>query len=366
MIKADAITLFSGGLDSVLAARLLQGQGLAVRCLHFYSPFFGDPGAVERWQEQYGLEEVLAEDVSDDFTAMLLAGPAHGFGKVLNPCVDCKILLLRRALRHMRKTGASFLASGEVLGQRPMSQRRDTLNIIQREAGVAGILLRPLCARHLEPTRPELEGMVRREELLDISGRGRSPQLELAARLGLGHIPAPGGGCLLTEKENARSFYPLLRGSPSGRAGQPADAADFRLALTGRQFWAREGGSRYWLIMGRRQADNEALERLVRPGDTLLKVARLPGPLGLARGGSLWPQAMLAAAAALCASYSPRALAAGGPVRMRLLGEGQAAELAVDAQRQGPFRPPDWESAREALRLARKERAALQKNGAAL
>ncbi|MDE5878872.1 MAG: tRNA(5-methylaminomethyl-2-thiouridylate) methyltransferase, partial [Desulfovibrio sp.] len=133
----DAVVLFSGGLDSLLAARVLMAQGLRVRCLHCVSPFFGEPGAIGRWRHLYGVDVDVA-DVSGDFAALLRERPAHGFGKALNPCVDCKILLLRAARRHMEAVGASFLASGEVLGQRPMSQRLDTLHRKPRPARGGG------------------------------------------------------------------------------------------------------------------------------------------------------------------------------------------------------------------------------------
>ena len=215
--------LFSGGLDSILAAKVLEEQGLRVRCLHCHSPFFGEPSAVPRWRRRHALD-IDALDVADDFCAMLRERPAHGFGKTLNPCVDCKILLLRRARRYMEEVGACFLATGEVLGQRPMSQRRDVLNVIRREAGVGDILLRPLSARLLEPTPMETSGLVDRERLPAISGRGRHAQLELARHFGLTDIPTPGGGCKLTEKENARRYWPVLAHLPA------PDSGDFALA----------------------------------------------------------------------------------------------------------------------------------------
>ena len=144
-----AFALFSGGLDSILAARLIMEQGLVVRCLHFVTPFFGKPQLIPHWEKVYGLE-VEAVDVGEAFVRLLRERPAHGFGKVMNPCVDCKILMMRKARELMKKWGASFLISGEVLGQRPMSQRRDTLNVIRRDAEVKESLLRPLSAQLLD------------------------------------------------------------------------------------------------------------------------------------------------------------------------------------------------------------------------
>ncbi len=188
MPEYHAIALFSGGLDSILAARLIMDQGLRVKCLHFISPFFGKPSRVRHWQKTYGLDIDIV-DVGEQYAALLGAGPAHGFGSVINPCVDCKILMMRSARELLPRYGARFLVSGEVLGQRPMSQRRDTLNIIRRDADAGDILLRPLCALHLSPTEPELSGLVDRERLLGFSGRGRKDQLELAGRFGIREIP---------------------------------------------------------------------------------------------------------------------------------------------------------------------------------
>ena len=172
MKNYDGIALFSGGLDSILAARLLMEQGRSIKCLHFFSPFFGHPGRVEHWQEVYGLD-ITAVDASAAFVDMLRRGPAYGFGSAMNPCVDCKILMMRMARECMEEYGAKFLVSGEVLGQRPMSQRRDTLNVIRRDAEVRDILLRPLCAKLLDPTAAEESGLVDRSRLLGLNGRGR-------------------------------------------------------------------------------------------------------------------------------------------------------------------------------------------------
>lgn len=150
-------------------------QGLVVRCLHFVTPFFGKPQLIPHWEKVYGLE-VEAVDVGEAFVRLLRERPAHGFGKVMNPCVDCKILMMRKARELMKKWGASFLISGEVLGQRPMSQRRDTLNVIRRDAEVKESLLRPLSAQLLDPTAPEISGLVDRNKLLGIFGAAGSPK----------------------------------------------------------------------------------------------------------------------------------------------------------------------------------------------
>lgn len=303
----DAVALFSGGLDSILAAKTIVAQGLRVKCLHFVTPFFGKPAKLKHWSQIYGLD-ISAVDVSDLFVDMLRQRPAHGFGKVMNPCVDCKILMMTQTRLRMEKYGASFIISGEVLGQRPMSQRRDTLNVIGREGEVRDILLRPLSAKMLEATEPERSGLVDRERLYGIYGRGRKDQLALAEFFALPEIPTPAGGCRLTEMENARRYWPVLQHAP-----RPC-GAEFRLANTGRQYWS----GAHWLSIGRNSADNDYLERCSFAEDICLRVADFPGPLAVARQFVDWDEATLEDAAAFVASFSPRAVAEGGAVRVQL------------------------------------------------
>jgi hypothetical protein len=309
-----ALALFSGGLDSILAAKIIQEQGLRVIGLHFVSPFFGKPENIPRWERLYGLE-IRPVDVSEDYVRLLAERPRFGFGSVLNPCVDCKILMLRHARRLMDESEACCVISGEVLGQRPMSQRRDALNAISRDSGLRGKLLRPLCAQHMEPTQAELDGLIDRSRLPAIAGRGRKQQMELAERFQLKEIPTPAGGCRLTEKENARSYWPVLRYSPA------PSVTDFRLANTGRQYWHIGEEGVYRLIIGRMQADNDAIMALAEERDILLKTRDFPGPVALARHGAHWPEAALSSAAAFTASYSGKAMRhvaeQGGEIAMR-------------------------------------------------
>ncbi|MBP3730020.1 MAG: tRNA(5-methylaminomethyl-2-thiouridylate) methyltransferase [Mailhella sp.] len=342
----DGLALFSGGLDSLLTALLLMEQGLAIKCLHFYSPFFGSPRRVQHWREVYGLD-IDAVDVGDAYVDMLRQGPAHGFGSAMNPCVDCKILMMKRTRGLLAEYGASFIASGEVLGQRPMSQRRDTLNIILRDAGVRGLLLRPLCAQHLEPTQAELSGLVDRSRLLGFNGRGRKDQLALAQKYGVQEIPTPGGGCKLTEKENTRRFWPVLR-----HVSSPV-ADDFRLADIGRQFWLGQ----CWLSIGRHQQDNEAYAGILRNEDLLFKVSGFPGPLAVGRGGRTWDAEAVRMAASLMASYSPKACRAaeeGRSIAVNITSNGQSSQLEVAPLRESLFKEPSWESARDELYALRK------------
>lgn len=316
----DALALFSGGLDSILAVKVLEAQGLKVKTLHFFTPFFGKPEAKRYWAKIYGLD-LSVIDVGEDFVRLLKVGPDSGFGKVLNPCVDCKILLLRHAKTLLARYGATFLATGEVMGQRPMSQRRDTLNRISREADVRDCLLRPLSALHLPPTPMEEDGRVKRELLCGISGRGRTDQFELAARFGITEIPTPAGGCRLAEMENARRYWPILKYFPD------CSTADFYLANLGRQLWA----GRHWMTVGRNIADNQALEKLIRPDDFVFKTLDFPGPLSVGRPvpGAAWDEAALLSAATLSASFSPKAKQHDGPVRVRITQGETSREVLV-------------------------------------
>lgn len=343
----DAVALFSGGLDSILAARLVMEQGKKVRCLHFYSPFFGKK-QVGAWEKEYGLH-IEAVDVSDDF-AQMLAAPGHGFGSVINPCVDCKILMMTKARAYVEQWGAKILISGEVLGQRPMSQRRETLNVIRRDADVKDILVRPLCAKCLDPSPAELAGHIDREGLLGISGRGRKEQLDLAARFGIKRIPTPGGGCMLTEHENARRYWPVLQYmQPTGQ--------DFYLANVGRQMW----NGPYWLSIGRNEADNKALQERFAPperaNDILFKVIGFPGPLAVGRAVEAWTPEAVQKAAALVATYSPKAWATGADVTVRLTQGGESSEIVVQPTRDNPFMELRWENVREQLHALRKQGA---------
>ncbi|MGE4296537.1 MAG: tRNA(5-methylaminomethyl-2-thiouridylate) methyltransferase [Desulfovibrionaceae bacterium] len=350
----DALALFSGGLDSILAVKVVEAQGRTVKCLHFHSPFMGHPDRVAHWREVYGLD-IEPVDIADAYVAMLTGKPKFGFGKTLNPCVDCKILFLRRARELMPAYGARCIISGEVLGQRPMSQRRDVLNSIRNEADVRDVLVRPLCALRLPPTAVEEAGVLDRERLHGLSGRGRQGQLRLAEEFGLTEIPTPAGGCKLAESASARRYWPVLR-----HASNPS-ADDFHLANAGRQYWAGP----HWLIIGRNQADNALLESKVRPGDLVFKVRGFPGPLIVGRvfPGVPWSGDVVRDAAAFAASFSPKAVREGVDVPVRLVCDGVADELTVFPARETPlgWRETVWEEAyAERKALERLEREAAQ------
>jgi tRNA-uridine 2-sulfurtransferase len=337
--RFDGLALFSGGLDSILAVKVVQAQGLRILGLHFMSPFFGKPHKLEHWRRTYGIEVVPVE-VGEEFAAMLRS-PVHGMGKVLNPCIDCKILMMRRARSLLAEYGATFIISGEVLGQRPMSQRRDALNVIRRDASVKDVLLRPLSAKHLDPTPMEQSGLIDRARLKDFWGRGRKAQLALAAEFGITDIPTPAGGCLLAELESGRRYWPVLKHFPA------PGAAEYDLANIGRQLW-KDG---HWLVMGRNKADNERLGQLRREGDISIDVIDFPGPLGLVRPipGHPWTEDLLLSAAAKVASFCPKAINSCAPVQVLVESAGQSRTVTVHPQAalENGWHEPTWELALE-------------------
>jgi hypothetical protein len=264
----------------------------------------------------------------------------------------------------MADYGARCIISGEVLGQRPMSQRRDTLHAILRDAGVKDILVRPLSAKLLPESAVEASGLIDRAKLCDIRGRGRKEQLALAARFALPEIPAPAGGCKLTEREKARRYWSVLVHAPN-----PV-AAEFRLANSGRQFWSNAGKGPHWLCVGRRHDDNEGLARNAFPGDALFRLTDCPGPLAVGRqfGDRPWPEQVLRDAASFMASFAPKAVRRQGTVQVRISSGRQNFALDVRPARETPcaWGELSGEAAREELRAAareRKERAALYFSG---
>jgi len=288
--KIRALGLFSGGLDSMLAATVLRAQGIDVTAIFFVTPFFGPDRARE--SASHLQLPLILEDFTDKYFPLIYA-PPHGFGRYHNPCIDCHTLMLREAAARLGSEGFDFLFTGEVLGQRPMSQNRGSLNLIARESGVPELLLRPLSAKLLSPTRPELLGWVDRERLLDLSGRGRKRQIALAAAAGITNYPAPAGGCLLTDPGYAGRLQEVLRHQPE------VTRRDLELLKWGRHF-RLPGGAK--AVVGRTQRDNEAMEGLIAPGDQVLKVVGYPGPLVLVIGQA--PDSDVQLAAGLAGAYS--------------------------------------------------------------
>ncbi len=278
MKQIKALSLFSGGLDSILATRLVMEQDIEVVAVQFVTPFFNYAiledieGHRQKMMEKYGIH-VQVVDISKGYL-QLLHNPAHGFGKNFNPCIDCKIMMFTKAKKMLSEHGASFLISGEVLGQRPMSQRRDTMNVVERDSGTRSILLRPLCAQLMQETEVEKQGLVDRSKLLKITGRSRTPQLALAAQYGITDFPAPAGGCTLADPILSRRIKTMYI-ADSNTAQPDVTVTDIRSLLLGRQFMLPGGG---WLILGRDEQENLRLKGLAQQEDAVLLMEDWPGP----------------------------------------------------------------------------------------
>lgn len=270
-VNVRALVLLSGGLDSILAARLLLEQGVEVTGVSFESSFF-DAQKAHASAVELGIELVVI-DISEDVLEILKA-PKHGFGKNMNPCIDCHALMVRRASERMEELGASFIATGEVVGQRPKSQMRYGLEAVERESSLKGYLLRPLSAKLLRPTIPETEGWVDRERLLGLHGRTRKPQMELAERFGIAAYESPAGGCLLTDENFSRALHDLQDHEGLSDPG-------VRLLSVGRQFRLSDGAK---LAVGRNHAENEKLFSLEPAGALYVKAVACRGPVGVITG----------------------------------------------------------------------------------
>lgn len=290
-----AVSLFSGGLDSQLAVCLVKDQGIEVLGLNFTSPFFGASEADYKAAEQIGID-LFTMDIGKEYISEVLRKPVYGYGKNLNPCIDCHAYMQKKAGLFMQENGASFLITGEVIGQRPMSQNRSALNAVDKLSGLKGLTLRPLSALLLPETIPETEGWINRSQLLDISGRGRNRQMELAEQYGIHDYPSPAGGCLLTDENFSRRIKPLLA------ERDEIHPQEIEVYKVGRHFILENN---HLLVVGRKHAENERLQAIAGESDYLLKVIDRPGPLALLRSPDGVPgQQELDYAAAIVARYS--------------------------------------------------------------
>ncbi len=295
---AKAIALLSGGLDSTLAVLVMLKQGIEVTAVTFLTHFgcdISDSSSCSKnpfpAAEKYGFTVKLCH-LADKFIE-IVKYPVFGHGKNMNPCIDCRILMLREAKDLMEMTGADFIVTGEVVGQRPMSQRRDTLNIIDREAGVKGYVVRPLSARILAVTEPERRGLVKREFLYGFNGRSRKPQMALAEEFDLTDYPAPAGGCLLTEPNFAFRLRELLSMTPD------PSQRDLNLLRLGRHFRLSPGCK---VVVGRDERENGAIEAVAGTDDCLFMVEDTGSPTALLSGDG--SENFIHLAASLCARYS--------------------------------------------------------------
>jgi len=269
--KIKAVALFSGGLDSILAVKLIQEQGIEVKGVNFKTPFFGLDKTFSAAKSLDMDLEII--DITQELLE-ILKNPKHGFGKNMNPCIDCHTLMFKKAGEYMSKIGASFILSGEVLGERPMSQNRNSLNIIERESGFEGRILRPLSALLLAETIPEKGRLVDRNKLLNISGRSRKRQMELAVKMGIEDYPSPAGGCKLTEPAFSKRLRDLfIQGVFS--------LENIELLKLGRHFRL---STDIKLVVGRNKEENEKIKEFFQEGDFLFKAKNLKGPVSLLKG----------------------------------------------------------------------------------
>ncbi len=292
--KVRALGLCSGGLDSILAALLLKQQGIDVAWITFETPFFSSNKAVSASEMVHIPLTIL--DITEPYLKML-KNPPCGYGQNMNPCMDCHAMMFRMAGDVMKERGMQFLFSGEVLGQRPMSQTRSSLKYVEKHSGYKGYIVRPLSARLLDETIAEAEGLICRERMMGLSGRSRKPQMELARDWGVTRYPAPGGGCLLTDPGYSRRLKDLF---------------DHQSVYTGNELYLLKYGRHIRLsdevkiIVGRTRQDNDnILKHYDATRDILLKARLIPGPVALVSDRP--NPALIRRAAEIVAGYSKAA-----------------------------------------------------------
>jgi len=290
--QKKAIALFSGGLDSILSVVWMQNLGFTVFPFFFKTPFFTEERALH--SAQVNNLPLTVIDISQEYLVMLQK-PVYGFGKNFNPCIDCHGLMFREAGKLLTEYGADFLISGEVLSQRPMSQRKDSLQAVGKLSGYKDLLIRPLSQKLLPDTLPIREGWIDKNDLLDISGRSRKPQLALARRLGIKEFPSPAGGCSLTDKNFSRRLQDLWQHNQ-------INLEDINLLKYGRHFRLNSFSK---LIIGRDEADNQNLIEHNFDGIFMLH-NKIPGPLGLLCSSNVTKD-LISLAASLLAYYYKKA-----------------------------------------------------------
>jgi tRNA U34 2-thiouridine synthase MnmA/TrmU len=340
-----AVALLSGGLDSTLAVHLMRSLGIEVIALNFTTVFCRCNRKGSCKSEAKAVSDALGIpvkklNITDSFLK-LVKRPKYGYGKNMNPCIDCRINMFRMAGEFMREIGADFIVTGEVLGQRPMSQRREAMKIIEREAGVEGLVLRPLCAQHMPPTTPEKLGLVDRQKLLDFKGRGRKGQMQLADVFELKDYPCPSGGCLLTDPMFAHRIRELFEHDIE------CDLDDIQLLKFGRHYRLDDNTK---AVVGRREEENHLVEHYARPGDALLMLADMMGPMCLVRGNLT--EENLRLAAGLVARSSKAKTLPSARVTIKLNGQ----ERVIDAT------PVDPAKAQELLIVKHKQTAILEED----
>ncbi|MEA3293069.1 MAG: HAD hydrolase-like protein [Patescibacteria group bacterium] len=271
--KHKALLLFSGGLDSILALKILENQGIKTTLL-FLKTYFFDEKIAKKMAENLK-KPLMVVDISKKHLEMVKK-PKYGYGKAMNPCIDCHILMLEKAKEIFKKEKFDFIATGDVLGERPMSQNRKTLDLIEKQSSLKGVLLRPLSAKLLNETIPEKNGLVDRKKLLDISGRSRKKQIELAKKSGIKQYPSPAGGCLLTDIEFAKKVSKLFKICPK------CSGNDVELLKLGRHFFF----NKIKIVIGRNEKEDKKMRKIAQKKDVLIEMKNYSGPLTLIRNYS--------------------------------------------------------------------------------
>lgn len=265
-----ALVLFSGGLDSILAVKILEEQKIKVQGITFKSYFFDSKQAEESAEELRCPLKVV------DFSRShlnLIKAPQYGRGKAMNPCIDCHLLMLKKAKQIMKQQGFDLIATGEVLGERPMSQNKVAMGLIEKKSSLTGYLLRPLSAKLLAVTVPEKLGWIDRNKLSAISGRSRKEQIALVKKYKIKTYPSPGGGCILCESEFGKKLRELFQIFPECKGN------DIKLLYYGRHFWK----NKIKIVVGRNEIENKEIKKIARASDILIEMKKYPGPLTLVR-----------------------------------------------------------------------------------
>lgn len=275
------LLLFSGGLDSILAAKILEKQKIKVFPVCFKS-FFFDCGVAKKSAKKLNLKLKIIDFSKEHLR--IVKNPQFGYGKNFNPCIDCHLLMIKKAKGIIKKGKFDFLVTGEVLGERPFSQRKEILEMIEKKAGLEGLILRPLSAKLLKETIPEKEGWIKRERLFAIRGKSRKPQITLAKKFKIKEFPTPAGGCILTDSHYSEKLKTLFKKIPD------FDGSDARILRKGRIFWptfakASAGKQRNFLIVvGRNEKESKELKKFKNREDLILEPENFPGPTVLIRG----------------------------------------------------------------------------------
>jgi len=318
-----AIGLVSGGLDSVLAAKLMVDQGIHVIGLHIITPFMGGYSEgragetiIERQARTVSFN--LRRFYAGEEYVEIIKNPKWGYGSCMNPCVDCHIYFLQRAKEVMEEEGAQFVFTGEVLEQRPKSQKRNILRMVEKRSGLEGYLLRPLTAHRLEPSIPEKLGWVERERLLNIAGRGRKTQIALAEKLGIMEYQSPAGGCLLTEPNFSGRLKDLFDHGV-------CDIDSIHMLKVGRHFRL---GPHTKLVTGRNENDNRTIANLALETDILLEVEGGGSPLSILRGETT--EEMIRLAAAITRRFSRAKVKPESAVRIHTGRSGESQKIVPD------------------------------------